>query len=88
MFQKGKKSMPSNKQLNTTVFMEDHHVVKDVGYSITTKKADSQRPNLWLPAGEIRQVSEAKTIGCKKGSRMYCINTTWGIEPVFCNNKM
>lgn len=32
--------MPSNKQLNTTVFIEDHHVVKDVGYSIT-KKADS-----------------------------------------------
>ena len=31
--------MPSNKQLNTTVFMEDHHVVKDVGYSIITKKS-------------------------------------------------
>lgn len=34
----GEKNMPSNKQLNTTVFMEDHHVVKDVGYPITTKK--------------------------------------------------
>lgn len=27
-----KKNMPSNKQLNSTVFMEDHHVVKDVGH--------------------------------------------------------
>ena len=27
-----KKHMPSNKQLNTTVFMEEYHVVKDVGH--------------------------------------------------------
>ena len=27
---------------------------------------------------------DGQTLGCKIGSRMY--RTTWGIEPIFCNN--